>query len=50
MLAEMGLNVRDPELGGLNGATTRNGVDYLLVFDSEDLAGDHDLHRLRRDE
>lgn len=37
VLAEMGLNVRDPELGGLNGATTRNGVDYLLVFDSEDV-------------
>jgi hypothetical protein len=37
VLAEMGLNVRDPELGGLNGATTRNGVDYRLVFDAEDV-------------
>jgi hypothetical protein len=36
VLGEMGLNVRDPELGGLNGTTTRNGVDYRLVFDSED--------------
>jgi hypothetical protein len=36
VLAEMGLNVRDPELGGLNGTTSRNGVDYRLVFDAED--------------
>ncbi len=35
VLAEMGLNVRDPQLGGLNGATTRNGVDYRLVFDTD---------------
>ena len=37
VLGEMGLNVRDPELGGLDGTTTRNGVDYRLVFDSEDV-------------
>jgi hypothetical protein len=37
VLAEMGLNVRDPQLGGLDGTTTRNGVDYRLLFDSEDL-------------
>lgn len=37
VLAEMGLNVRDPQLGDLNGATGRNGVDYRLVFDSEDV-------------
>lgn len=35
LLAEMGLNVRDPQLQGLNGATSRNGIDYRLVFDAE---------------
>ncbi len=35
ILAEMGLNVRDPQLQGLNGATSRNGIDYRLVYDSE---------------
>jgi hypothetical protein len=37
ILAEMGLNVRDPQLQGLDGTTTRNGIDYRLVFDSEDV-------------
>ena len=37
VLAEMGLNVRDPQLGGLNGATTRNDVAYRLVFDADDV-------------
>jgi hypothetical protein len=37
ILGAMGLNVRDPDLGGLDGATTRNGVDYRLLFDSEDV-------------
>ncbi|MDH3248588.1 MAG: hypothetical protein OEQ47_06480 [Acidimicrobiia bacterium] len=36
VLAEMGLNIRDPQLGGLNGTTSRNGVVYRLVFDSDD--------------
>lgn len=35
VLAEMGLNVRDPQLGELNGTTTRNGVAYRLVYDAE---------------
>ena len=37
VLAEMGLNVRDPQLGGLNGTTTRNDVAYRLVFDADDV-------------
>jgi hypothetical protein len=37
ILGQMGLNVRDPDLGGLDGATSRNGVDYRLLFDSEDV-------------
>lgn len=37
VLGAMGLNVRDPDLEGLDGSFSRNGVDYRLVFDSEDL-------------
>jgi hypothetical protein len=37
VLAETGLNVRDPQLGGLNGTTTWNDVNYRLVYDAEDV-------------
>ncbi len=37
VLGAMGLNVRDPQLGGLDGRISRNGVDYRLLFDQEDL-------------
>ena len=35
LLGEMGLNVRDPSLAGLNGSTVRNGVGYQLFYDAE---------------
>lgn len=35
VLGEMGLNVRDPSLAGLDGRTTRNGIDYQLFYDAE---------------
>lgn len=35
VLGEMGLNVRDPSLAGLDGRTTRNGIDYRLFYDAE---------------
>jgi len=37
VLNAMGLDVRDPDLAGLNGSFTRNGVEYGLVYDAEDL-------------
>lgn len=35
LLGEMGLNVRDPSLAGLDGSTTRNGIGYQLFYDAE---------------
>ncbi len=35
VLGAMGLNVRDPQLGGIDGTIARNGVDYRLVYDAE---------------
>jgi hypothetical protein len=32
VLAEMGLNVRSPELGGLDGETSRNGIRYTMKY------------------
>lgn len=32
ILAEMGLDVRFPQLGGLDGETTRNGIRYTMKF------------------
>jgi hypothetical protein len=32
ILAEMGLDVRFPELGGLDGETTRNGIRYTMKY------------------
>ncbi len=32
ILAEMGLDIRFPELGGLDGETTRNGIRYTMKY------------------
>ena len=37
LLGELGLDVRNPELGGLDGQVTRNGVTYALRFDEESI-------------
>ena len=35
LLGELGLNVREPQLGGINGSVQSDGVQYALVFDAE---------------
>ncbi|MEX1005414.1 MAG: hypothetical protein WD156_08600 [Acidimicrobiia bacterium] len=35
LLGEMGLNVRDPQLGGIDGSVQSDGVQFALVYDSE---------------
>lgn len=35
LLGELGLNVREPQLGGIDGSVQSDGVQYTLVFDAE---------------
>jgi hypothetical protein len=35
LLGELGLNVREPQLGGINGSVQSDGVQYTLVYDAE---------------
>lgn len=35
LLGELGLNVREPQLGGIDGSVQSDGVQYALVFDAE---------------
>ena len=35
LLGELGLNVREPQLGGIDGSVQSDGVQYTLVYDAE---------------